>query len=161
MTKTGKTILMAVVAVISLVGITVVGLGIWFFTSVIERVDANEERAERVFAEVRTRFAGSEPVMKMSERGPVVVRDPPPSSARKELQNVRMMAWYPEDRRIASVSLPFWLVRMNPGAMNISASSAVPGVKVSITAADLDRYGPAVVIDHTDEDGSRVLIWTE
>jgi hypothetical protein len=161
MTKTGKTILMATVAVISLVGITVVGLGIWFFTSVIERVDADEERAARVFAEVRAQFAGNEPVMRMSERGPVLFREPPAASARGQLQNVRMMAWYPEDDRIASVRLPFWLLRMHPGTMNISASSASPRVRVSITAADLDRYGPAVVIDHAEEDGSRILIWTE
>jgi len=33
--------------------------------------------------------------------------------------------------------------------------------ELEITAADLERYGPALVIDHARPDGSRLLVWTE
>ena len=53
MTKTGKTILMAVVALIFLVGMTVVGLGVWFFTSALETVAVDEAGATQSFDDVR------------------------------------------------------------------------------------------------------------
>src|SRR5688572_13663733 len=104
MTKTGKTILMAVVALIFLVGMTVVGFGVWFFTSALDTVASDEAGATQSFDEVRGRFAGSEPVLRMTERGPVVSRQPPsaPGNAaqasretgtRSDLQRVRVMAW--------------------------------------------------------------------
>ena len=172
MTKTGRTIVMAVVALIFLVGMTVVGLGVWFFTSALETVASDEAGATQSFDEVRGRFAGSEPVLRMTERGPVISREPPsaPTNAaqafrqtatRSELQRVRVLAWDADERRLASVNLPFWLVRLRPGQLNVSATSAVPNMRLSITVDDLERYGPAVLIDHTDEDGSRILVWTE
>ncbi|MEX2271757.1 MAG: hypothetical protein WD690_09815 [Vicinamibacterales bacterium] len=30
-----------------------------------------------------------------------------------------------------------------------------------ISARDLERYGPSVVIDHTRPNGDRLLVWTE
>jgi hypothetical protein len=161
MTKTGKTILMAVVALIFLVGMTVVGFGVWFFTSALETVAVDEAGATQSFDDVRGRFAGRESVLRMTERGPVIARQPPSAGTRSDLQRVRLMAWDADDRRLASVNLPFWLVRLQPGPLNVSGTSAVPNVRLSITVDDLERYGPAVLIDHTEEDGSRILIWTE
>jgi len=30
-----------------------------------------------------------------------------------------------------------------------------------MTMDEVERYGPALVLNHVEEDGSRVLVWTE
>jgi hypothetical protein len=33
-------------------------------------------------------------------------------------------------------------------------------LRLQLTARDLERFGPAVIVDHTSRDGSRLLVWT-
>ena len=99
--------------------------------------------------------------MLMKEERPVLVREPPNAPRAQALQRLHMIGWDPDREVLAHVTLPFWLVRMKPGNINLSASSAVPNVRVSLTVEELERYGPALVLDHTGDDGAHVLIWTE
>jgi hypothetical protein len=160
MTKTTKTILLVIVGVVILSGITIVGLGVWFVTSALDTVAADEAVATQSFADVRSRFEGREPILAMTDRGPVFAQ-PPPETPQKDIENIRLIAWDRGEEQLASFTIPFWLVRMRDGPFSISASTMVPNVKVSVRARDLERYGPALLIDQIDEDGSRVLIWTE
>ena len=52
-------------------------------------------------------------------------------------------------------------MQLRDGPFSISASTFLPNVRVSIRAAELERYGPALLMDQSDQDGARVLIWTE
>ena len=162
MTKTGKTILLVVVGLAGLVGITIVGVGVWFFTSVLQTVAADEARATQSFADVRARFAGAEPVLRMTERGPELNRQPPETAPERDVQRVSLIAWDPDDEQLATVTLPFWLLRLKKdGEINLSSSSTVPNVRVAFKVSEVERYGPALLMDFTSGDGSRVLIWTE
>ena len=161
MTKTGKTVLLVVGGLIICVGIVGVATAVWFFTSAFQSVSADEGRATRSFADVRARFNGSVPLLEMTDRGPVVTRKTPDAIPGRDLKNVHLIAWDPGDEQLATVTLPFWVLRLKDGPINISAESAVPDVRHSMTVEELERYGPAIIIDHTEQDGSRVLIWTE
>ena len=161
MTKTGKTILLVVVGLIVCVAIVGAGTAVWFFTSALETVAADEGRATQSFADVRARFNGSGPILRMTDREPVVTRKPPEASAAPDLKNVHLIAWDSGDEKLATVTLPFWMLRLTERPINISGETAVPGVRLSVTVQELERYGPAIWIDHADQDGSRVLIWTE
>ena len=33
--------------------------------------------------------------------------------------------------------------------------------QLGVTPAMLERLGPAVIVDHTSRDGSRLLVWTQ
>jgi hypothetical protein len=33
--------------------------------------------------------------------------------------------------------------------------------RLGLTPTALERFGPAVIVDHTSRDGSRLLIWTQ
>ena len=160
MTRTTKTIVLVIVGFVILSAITIVGLGVWFVTSAIDTVAADETTATQSFADVRSRFAGRDPILTMTDRGPIFAQ-PPPEMPPQDLETIRLIAWDPNEEQLASFTLPFWLVRMRDGPFSISASTMLPNVKVSLRAHDLERYGPALLIDQVDEDGSRVLIWTE
>jgi hypothetical protein len=43
----------------------------------------------------------------------------------------------------------------------IDVALEATGGRLSLTLEDIQRYGPALFSDHRDEDGSRVLVWTE
>jgi hypothetical protein len=139
----------------------VVAGGVWFFTTALDTVPADQAEATRSFGDARARFGESLPLLEMSERGPVLKRQPPAPVAGPDLKNIQVIAWDPGDEKLVRVTLPFWLMRMTDGPINVSAESAVPGVRLSMTVDELERYGPALLIDHSEEDGSRILIWTE
>jgi hypothetical protein len=160
-TKTVKTVLLVVVGLVFFAFIGIVSFGVWFFTSALETAPADEARATRSVADVRARFANTEPLLRMTDQGPVWSRRPPQTSPSRDLQRVRFIGWSPDEQRLTEVTLPFWLLRMKEGPFSVSASSILPNVRVSVTATELERYGPALLFDHMDEDGSRVLIWTE
>lgn len=160
MQKTTKTVLLVLTGVVLLVGVTAVGLGVWFFTSAIESAPADAAQATASFSEVRARFPVGDPVLEMTDAGPRWNRQPPTGPVRS-LETLRLIAWDPDDGELARVTIPFWLVQMRDGPFSLSASTFLPNVRLSVRAADLERYGPAVLMDHQAEDGARVLIWTE
>jgi hypothetical protein len=161
MTKTGRTVLLVVVGLVVCVAIVGVGTAVWFFASALQTVSADEGSASRSFSDIRARFEGSDPILKVTDSGPVITRKPPQASTAGGLKNVQLIAWNPGDEQLATVTLPFWLLRFKSGPITLSAESAVPDVRLSMTVEELERYGPAVWVDHEDGDGSRVLIWTE
>jgi hypothetical protein len=161
MKKTTKTVLVILVGVVLCVTITVVGLGVWFFASAIQTVAADPPAAAQSFADVRARFNGVDPILVMRDTGPEFVRQPPETPPGRKLERVRLIAWDPDENQLASVTIPFWLVKMRDGPFSISASTFVPHVRVSVRGSQLERYGPALLFDQQVEDGSRVIIWTE
>lgn len=161
MTKTTKTVLLTLAGIVVCTAILVVGVGVWFFSSAIETLQADGPAAAQSFADVRARFAGSDPVLAMSDSGPRFTRQPPAAGPEREVENLRLIAWDPEEGQIASVTIPFWLVKLRDGPFSISASTVLPNVRLSIRASELEQYGPALLMDQSGEDGSRVLIWTE
>jgi hypothetical protein len=57
------------------------------------------------------------------------------------------------------LTLPFWLLRLRDSGVDVSI--AADGTRLTMTMDEVERYGPALVLDHLEEDGSRVLVWTE
>jgi hypothetical protein len=162
MTKKRRSTFVLVVAGLAVCMIVLFAGGIaWFFTSALERSQLDAAAADVSIEQVRGKFRGTEPVMLMQEDRPVLARQPPTAPPERVLESLHMMGWDPDRQVLAHVTLPFWLVRMKPGNINLSASSAVPNVRVSLTVKELERYGPALVLDHTGDDGAHVLIWTE
>jgi hypothetical protein len=72
-----------------------------------------------------------------------------------------MLAWKPGNAELVNVRLPFSLLRLRSGPIDIGASSYSPNARFSMTVRDVERYGPALWVDHMEEDGARVLVWTE
>ena len=59
-------------------------------------------------------------------------------------------------------SLPFWLLRMKSGPIRISAyQQGWDDRGVSFRIEDIEKHGPGIIVDHTERDEGRVLIWAE
>jgi hypothetical protein len=76
---------------------------------------------------------------------------------------VHVRVWAPRDRKLVRVDLPMWTLRlMGSKPMTIQTGhSAFGGVSLRVTAEDLDRRGPGLILDHTGRRGERLLVWSE
>ena len=72
------------------------------------------------------------------------------------------MAFDPHDEKVVRMELPFWLLRLKWAARaSTSAAATSISAKLRLTVEDLERYGPMLILDQKDTDGSRVLVWSQ
>jgi hypothetical protein len=134
---------------------------VWFFTSALERSPADEATAEASFQELRDRFRGVTPLLVMGPKGLTLNRQQPPKPATGQLRSIQMLGWDRNDEELVRVTIPFWMVRMKPGDINASSSDGNRSVRLSLSVDDLEGYGPTLLLDHTDEEGYHLVLWTE
>ena len=71
------------------------------------------------------------------------------------------MVWDPDDDRMSHVTLPFWLLRLKAGPLDISSKVMIDHHHIDMTVEQIERYGPALLVDHEGRGGDRLLLWTE
>jgi hypothetical protein len=158
-------IIFGIVAFTMLVGVSLIAVAGFFvyqqfaFTS----TPATERSAEQKFEEVVKRFEGQKPLL-VIEDGEPVLRAPTGARSHVRIEALHVMVWEPNDERVVSLNIPFWLIRMTNGhPIKLSAgdrdSDARPHLK--ITAADLERHGPGLVLLHREPGGERVIVWAQ
>ncbi len=159
---------MWVVAAVVIVGIlgliATAGAGIYFFSNHIETSRESPAAAARAFDDVSSRFAAGKPLIELDTHGRYLRSntDRPTPADVKRPETLRVMAFEPDDGRVVRISIPFWLLRfkVRSGAINFSGNR-VQLEDLKLTVEDLERYGPALVVDHRSPSGERVVVWTE
>ncbi len=152
-------VLAMVVAVGAGVGLTVFGI-LAYRAVTVERADAPE--ALRRFAAIRATVGGAAPLLMLDGAGRVARRQEPPAGPRARPARLGVLAYRARDQRLLTADVPFWFFKLKgPAAQFAVRGTGLDLERLQITAADLERYGPAVVIDHTNRDGDRLLVWTE
>lgn len=152
--------LMIVVGLLVLLAVLGLGSALWLFTQSFEAGKADEQTAQAEFTRIRQQFADVEPILGMRDGEPVLVRRPNRAAARVGLSVLHMIHWDPDDESFTRLDLPFWLLRLKSGPIEIGSDVGYQG-ELDLTVEDLERFGPTVVLDHTGTGGDRVLIWTE
>jgi hypothetical protein len=162
MTKKQRTILLAVLAIAGVLVIAVVGTGIWILRSLVENVSMNEAAATRSFDDVRARFGDTGPVVALRE-GPVLLRRPPETQPAATVKTLHILRWDDGAERMSRIDLPFSLLRMRDGLFRLKAEPNATGLSfsTSLRVSDIERYGPALLVDDTMPNGDRVLIWSD
>jgi len=60
------------------------------------------------------------------------------------------------------VEIPFWILRLKTrGTLVDVGSGNIDLQKLRLTVDDLERFGPTLIVDHQDMNGSRVLLWSQ
>jgi hypothetical protein len=162
MKRRHATILVAVVGVFVFVAIVGVSLGAWLFASAFDRDTADEPAAAASFEEIRQRFARTGPVLHVVEHEKAILsRQPPAEAPARRLERLEVMVWDPDDKGLSRVTLPFWLLRLKTGPIDMSSTVMLNHHPIDLTVEQIERYGPALLLDHQAQDGDRLLIWTE
>jgi len=162
MTKKQKTILLAVLGVVSVLAIAVIGTGIWVVRSMVENVSMNEAEATRSFDDVRARFGDTGPVISLRD-GPVLRRRAPETQTAAALKTLHILRWDGRAERMSRIDVPFSLLRMRDGVFHVKAEADTNGLSfsTSLRVADIERYGPALLVDDSMPNGDHVLVWSD
>jgi hypothetical protein len=72
-----------------------------------------------------------------------------------------VQAWNPENQRLIRLTLPLWLLKLGPEQVQVSSKHEFDFRKLSLDINELERIGPAIVLDYRHQDGGRVLLWTK
>ena len=146
-----------------IVGAALFGGAAWlvYQSSSIKRASATPARAAAELAAVRARFAGQAPLITIdeNEQASIVPRKRTSDAA---LASLHVLAFDPGEHAIKRVTLPFWLLRLAPGSGELRIGDDTLRLRGErVTIKDVEDAGPGLLVDHTDREGRRVLVWTE
>lgn len=151
----------AVLMVFALLGAA--WFGVSWFREHVDIAGASRTDANAAFDEVTARFQGRPPLIELRGLEPKVnkvSRDAARSAG--ALSTLHVVAFDPDDQQLARVDVPFWLVRLKSGPIRFSSYAAgLDNVAVSLTADDIERYGPGIIIDAALPRGARAIVWVE
>jgi hypothetical protein len=162
--KTWVWVLLAIVVIGILCVVAMAGVGLYFFSQHVQTRAASPAKAAQDFEQVKIRFAGQKPLIELDDHGRYLRshtdRTPPPNV--KPPESINVMAFDPDDGRIVRLSIPFWLVRMKMRGATIDLNGNHMNLEdLRLTAEDLERFGPTLIVDHRNASGERVLVWSQ
>ena len=123
--------------------------------------DAQPEDALLRFADVRAQFGGIEPLLHVDPAGRVTRRAVPLVRMAPPTQ-FRVLMYRVSEQRLVRTDLPFWFLKIKgPAVQYALRGTGLDLQRLGVTAADLERYGPSLVLDEMRSNGNRLLVWTE
>jgi hypothetical protein len=143
--------------------VLVAGAGIYFVSHHISVQKTSSPQALRSFDATRARF-DAKPLIEIDAldhpREGRAIGELPTSSVTP--RDLHVLAWNPDDDRLARVSVPLWVLRLGRRKIDILKSSRGFNFEsLNLDIAELERIGPALVLDYRTPSGERVLIWTQ
>jgi hypothetical protein len=152
--------------VLLFLGVVAVGgimLAVSLFRNNMTVNESTEPDAMQQFDAVRSRYPGQQPLIQLVDGRPEYVAERASRSASDTaLTTVHVMAYDRDEGKVVTFSLPFWLLRMKSGPIRISAyQQGWDDRGVSFRIEDIEKHGPGIIVDATDRDEGRVLVWAE
>ena len=156
-------IVAGVVILLVVVGIGAVAVSVSWMREHVEVTTPGDADAARTFETAHAKFAGQAPLMEMRD-GKAHYNDDrgARTSSTASLTMLHGLAFNSRDGKLARFELPFWVLRLKSTPIKFSAYAAgFDDGRVSLTAEDIERHGPGIVLDFSLDRGDRVLIWVD
>ena len=155
--RTSRFLLLGAAAAV--VGWTIFGVMAWQTVNVDE-VAANDA-AERLSA-VRGAFGETPPLIAYDGSGQVVRRETTPPSNPAPITHIYVLTYHAANGRLVHADVPFWFFKLKaPAAQFFVRDTGLDLNMLGLTAGDLEREGPTLVLDEGEAGGDRLLVWTE
>jgi len=146
----------------------VIGAGYLFIKSHIDQTTVTSAVASDEFNRALARFKDQTPLIRTDDSHVDISTrvDSLPTSAVKPT-NLYVLALEQDrgtnERPLVRVSLPFWLLKLARRKMQLGGGADIDNdlERLNITADDLERIGPKLLLNYTRNDGTRVIVWTE
>ncbi len=160
-------IVAGIVIFVVIVGLGLVAGAVYLFTRQVGvQTMASATAGSEEFEKLRAALAGQTAFIEMppedGEGEPVVHRELATHPA-GQITVVHVRVWAPRDRKLVRVDLPMWTLRLM-GSKPITIQTghgSFNGVSLKVTADDIDRRGPGLILDHSGRRGDRLLVWSE
>ncbi len=140
-------------------GIAVFGVLVWRAVDVTETAP---DLAVAAFETARASAGDAPPLITRTTDGTLVRRATPPPGEPAAISHISVLSYNATSERLTRADVPFWFFRLKaPAAAFFVRDTGLDLSTLGLTAADLAREGPTLILDETDEAGSRLLVWTE
>ena len=171
-TPTWVWIVFGILGFVALIFIAVIGGGIVMFRQHVHTEAVPKQTAEQEFDRQRNRFAGQRPLVQVTKTtdddSNVVVHRPPETAQRHTLQAIRAITYDERNGRLVTIDVPVWLARWalsgenDRGRRRVTfGDGTVEFESGDLRFEDIERNGPGLIVDATDERGAQVLVWAE
>lgn len=170
--RTWLWVVLGIVATFALVVIVFVGGAIFEFRTHVRNEYVESSSAEQQFAQVRSRFAGQQPLIEFvngdQEETPTIHR-PPADAPRVRINDLRVLIYDLRQGHLIRADVPGWLLRMMPNGGRYGGSYRSGGFNADfgeqferhqLTIEDIERHGLGLVLEGRN-DNTRIIIWTE
>jgi hypothetical protein len=156
-------IAVGVVILLAFVAIGIIGVSVNYLRQNVVVVDTTGVDANRQFQDIYTRFPNQQPLLKIVDGKPQYVAERASHTmSEARLNTMHILAYDDQKGQAATVTLPFWIVRMKSGPFRISAyQRGWDDRGVSLRVDEIEKYGPGIVVDTSDQKHGRVLIWVD
>jgi len=123
---------------------------------------ATIEASAQQMAETRARFKGQTPFIELRANGAPVVHRDQQGPTRHSLNAMVVVGWDGRSRQgVFRLKAPFWVVSMN-SRRHLRVSRPDGGtIDLQVSIEDLERRGPGLILDRTDQRGRQLIVWTE
>lgn len=149
------------VRILLVVGVVaVVAIAVSFVAALrsVEVAQADPVRAAAAFDFERQAFGGAEPIIVFRDGG--YVRRPAPPDPPAAPSALYVLVYHRPSQRLARAEVGFWFLRLKgPASERVLAGAGIDLHALGLTVDELQRYGPALVLDGERGD-NRVLMWT-
>ena len=75
------------------------------------------------------------------------------------VDTVHILNWKSQNGELMRSDAPLWLLRFS--SINIASRLGLAPDRFRLTVADIQRYGPGIVVDYGAPGKFRVLVWVE
>jgi hypothetical protein len=162
--KTWIWILVGVAGTGILLLLVVAGAGVYFVSRHVSTKATSATDAFQEFDKARASFTDQRPLIEVDNldtpRVPRPTTSWPTSATRPETMVV--LVWDPNEEKIVQVALPFWLLKLGRRKIDVIDPHAGFDLnRLNLDIHELERIGPALVLDLRGPQGERVLVWTK
>lgn len=154
-----------IVIALGLLGMcAIAGAGVYFVSQHVNTSRVSAADALKQFDEARARFKDTRPLIEVdaNDRAAQVrpLTDIPTAPAKATMLVV--MAWDPDDERIVNFRIPLWVLKLGERKIDLGVGAESLDLRrMNLDVEDLERIGPALMLDLQSKAGDRALIWTE
>jgi hypothetical protein len=164
---TGKTWLKIILVVMALgmLGMcAIAGAGVYFVSQHVNTSSISASDALQQFDDARAKFKNVRPLLEIDANEAVnqlrTISDIP--TADVKATTLLVMAWDPTDERIVNFKIPLWVLGMGERKIDLGiGAESFDMRRLKIDVKDLERIGPALVLDLKAPSGDRALVWTQ
>lgn len=160
-------VVVGIIIFIVIVGIGVIAGGIYLVKTQVDVQTVETSSGAEEFDRLRAGFEGQKPFIELKsnagEEATAVVNREPAERRPGKVSTVHVRVWSPDENKLVRVDLPFWMMRlMGSKPINIETGhGAFKNVALRVSAEDLERRGPGLVMDYATPDGEAVLVWID
>jgi hypothetical protein len=149
--------------VVLVVGAAAIGLAVFtvLLRSAVQIEQIDSSGALERFEDVHADFKGTSPLLQRDGSGRLVRHERVRTDATTPTQ-LHVLAYRASQERLFQVDVPVWFLKIKGPAVEYALrDTGFDLAALGLTAGDLEHAGPGLILDEADNNGDRLLAWTE